>query len=58
MISIAQELSPVVGISQACAALGIPRSRLYPRRRPAPSPRPAPAHALSDTTTRRGRNPM
>jgi putative transposase len=44
---IAQELSQVVGITRACQALEIPRSRLYPRHAPAPAARPAPKQALS-----------
>lgn len=47
MTAIAQELSPKVGITRACQALDIPRSRLYPRRSRAPAARPAPKHALS-----------
>lgn len=47
MTAIAQELGQAVGISRACAALEIPRSRLYPRQHTSASPRPAPAHALS-----------
>jgi putative transposase len=45
--AIARELSQVVGITRACQALEIPRSRLYPRRSPDPAARPAPKHALS-----------
>jgi putative transposase len=45
--AIAQELSQVVGITRACQALEIPRSRLYPRRSSSPTARPAPKHALS-----------
>ncbi len=47
MTAISQELSQVVGIAPACRALGVPRSRLYPRQRRSVSPRPVPAHALS-----------
>jgi transposase InsO family protein len=48
MTAIAQELSQVVGISQACQVLGVPRSRLYPRQQAAgSSPRATPAHAFS-----------
>ena len=47
MTAIAQELSQVVGITRACQALDIPRSRFYPRRSPTPAPRPTPPHALS-----------
>jgi putative transposase len=47
MTAIAQELSQVVGLSQACQALDMPRSRLYPRQQTAGSSRPTPAHALS-----------
>jgi len=45
--AIAQELSQAVGISRACEALAIPRSRLYPQRSSLPVPRPTPAHAFS-----------
>ena len=37
MTVIAQELSQVVGITRACQALDIPRSRLYPRHAPSAS---------------------
>ena len=47
MTAIAQELSQVVGISHACQALGVPRSRLYPRQQATGSSRPRPVHALS-----------
>lgn len=47
MTAIVQELSQAVGITQACQALDIPRSRLYPRPAPSPAPRPSPAQALS-----------
>jgi putative transposase len=47
MTAIAQELSQAVGIAQACQALGLPRSRLYPRQQASGSSRPTPAHALS-----------
>lgn len=48
MIAIAQELSQTVGITRACQALAIPRSRLYPRRAPAsPARQPTPPQALS-----------
>ena len=47
MTAIAQELSERVGIWQACQALGVPRSRLYPRQQKSASPRPTPAHAFS-----------
>jgi len=45
--AIAQGLSQMVGITRACQALEIPRSRLYPRRAPASAARSAPKHALS-----------
>jgi putative transposase len=45
--AIAQELSQAVGISRACNALAIPRSRLYPHRSSSPVSRPTPAHAFS-----------
>lgn len=47
MTAIAQELSDVVGIAPACQALGVPRSRLYPRPQASLSPHPTPVHALS-----------
>ena len=47
MTAIAQELSQAVGISRACDALEIPRSRLYPHRSSSPVPRPTPTHAFS-----------
>lgn len=47
MTAVAQELSQAVGITQACQALDIPRSRLYPRPSPSTAPRPSPAQALS-----------
>lgn len=47
MTTIAQDLSQVVGVSAACEALNVPRSRLYPRQSTAPQSRPRPAHALS-----------
>ncbi len=59
MTAIAQELSQMVGITRACQALDIPRSRLYPRHSPAPVPRPTPQHALSTeerTTVREALN--
>ena len=31
-------LRPLVGLSRACEALGVPRSRVYRARRPAPRP--------------------
>jgi putative transposase len=42
------ELAAQIGVKAACAALGMPRSRYYPRSRRPPQPRPTPAHALSD----------
>ncbi|HMB90223.1 MAG TPA: hypothetical protein VKP65_05205, partial [Rhodothermales bacterium] len=47
MTAIAQELSQAVGISRACEALEIPRSRLYPRQDTLASSRPTSAQALS-----------
>lgn len=47
MTAIAQELSQSVGVSAACEALNVPRSRLYPRQSLAVQARPTPAHALS-----------
>lgn len=47
MTAIAQELSQVVGIAQACQVLGVPRSRLYVRQQTSASPRPTPVHAFS-----------
>jgi len=46
-MAITQDLSHRVGVSAACEALGVPRSRLYPRRRVPVSPPATPAHALS-----------
>jgi len=46
--AIAQALSQTVGVTRACQALDIPRSRLYPRRSPSPpAPHPMPRQALS-----------
>ena len=47
MTALAQELSHSVGVSAACKALNVPRSRLYPRPAASTSPRPTPAQALS-----------
>lgn len=49
MIEAAEELGKRRGISQACRALGVPRSSLYRARKPkpAPAPRPTPPRALS-----------
>jgi len=49
MIEAAEGLGKRVGVSQACQALGVPRSSLYRARkpRPQPSPRPTPSRALS-----------
>jgi putative transposase len=47
MTALAQELSQTVGVSAACDALNVPRSRLYLRQPVSTSPRPTPAHALS-----------
>lgn len=47
MTNLARELSQVVGITRACQALDIPRSRLYPRRSSATRPRSTPQQALS-----------
>lgn len=47
MTAIAQELSQSVGIVQACQALDMPRSRLYPRQQAAGSSYPRSAHAFS-----------
>jgi putative transposase len=48
MIEAAEELGKKVGVSQACRALGVPRSSLYRARQPKPatSPRPTPSRAL------------
>lgn len=55
MIQTVEELSQMVGVRAACAALGVPRSHLYRARQatPAPTsqpraPRVAPARALSE----------
>jgi putative transposase len=45
--AIVQALSAVVGKSTACHALGVPRSRLYPRPHAPASSQTKPAHALS-----------
>ncbi|MCI0397254.1 MAG: IS3 family transposase, partial [Chloroflexi bacterium] len=46
-----EELAQVVPLSQACEALGLPRSSLYRSRQPQPArepqPRPASPRALS-----------
>lgn len=39
MIAGVQELAPIVGMTVACGALGVPRSTVYRRRRPAPGRR-------------------
>src|SRR5712691_482476 len=43
------ELGPRLGIAPTCAALGLPRTTYYRRRRPqsAPAPRPRSSRALS-----------
>ena len=45
--AIANQLGQAVGVSQACEALDVPRSRLYPRQPASALSRPTPAHALS-----------
>jgi putative transposase len=49
MIQAAEQLAKTVGVSQACRALGIPRSSYYYARQPQqePAPRPTPERALS-----------
>ncbi len=51
MTALVTELSGIVGVDRACAALDLPRSTYYRRRRPvaakAPKPRPTPARALA-----------
>lgn len=47
MTALAQALSQRVGVSAACEALKVPRSRLYPRQAASTSPRSTPTHALS-----------
>jgi putative transposase len=44
------ELASKIGVKSACAALNVPRSRIYRQRqaKAEPAPRPTPAHALSD----------
>ncbi len=39
MIAGVQELAPIVGMTAACGALGVPRSTVYRRRQPAPDRR-------------------
>ena len=48
------ELAEKIGTKQACAALSVPRSRVYRARQPQPAvtTRPTPAHALSDEERR------
>lgn len=52
MIAAAEQLAPVVGVSQACAVTGVCRSTLYRRRRPKPAvtktPRRRSARELSE----------
>lgn len=52
MIAAAEQLAPVVGVSQACAATGVCRSTLYRRRKPKPAaaktPRSRSARQLSE----------
>jgi putative transposase len=46
--ALAETLAQTVGVKAACAALNLPRSRVYRARQPSPSkPRLAPARALS-----------
>lgn len=49
MIEAAEELGEMVGLSEACRVLGVPRSSLYRARKPRPatSPRPTSPRALS-----------
>ena len=51
MIAAIETLAQSIPVSQACAALGFPRSHLYRSRQPQPvgekAPRPSPARALS-----------
>jgi putative transposase len=47
MTALAQALSHAVGVSAACEALNVPRSRLYARQPTSASPRPTPVHAFS-----------
>jgi putative transposase len=51
MMAAAESLAPVVGVSAACRALNVPRSRLYRARQPVspPAPRPTPERGLSET---------
>lgn len=50
MMSLARELAPHIGVSQACQQLGVPRSSLYRRQQPkaAAKVRPKPARSLTD----------
>lgn len=51
MIDVAEALAAQVGVSRACDALNVPRSRVYRSRHPSlmPLARPTPTHALSET---------
>ena len=49
MTALVRELGEVVGVTRACAALGVPRPSYYRRSRPAPrraTQRPPPPRAL------------
>ena len=52
-----EDLSPAVGTSAACTAIGVPRATVYRHRLPktsaAPKPRPASPRALSDEERKR-----
>jgi putative transposase len=49
MLGMAERLGEMVGVSEACRVLGVPRSSLYRARKPktVPSPRPTPPRALA-----------
>jgi len=48
MTAVVEQLAEQIGVTGACAALGVPRSRVYRERQPKwePQPRPTPSHAL------------
>lgn len=49
MTAVVEQLAEQVGVTDACEALGVPRSRVYRERQPKrePQPRPTPPHALA-----------
>ena len=60
MTTLTETLAEIVGMKAACAALGVPRSRVYrARQRSSPSPgRPTPVRALSDDERRQVRQTL